>query len=422
MKYVVLIIMLCAGSLAIGQNDCRVLVVNRAEGLALSFSTCLVGDLRIAVQTDSAGYLTFPEQTKFPVQVEIFTLTCKQTITVSSCDETVSVHCPDIVLPTAHIQYLDANDIVRKAAAEIKHNYPDTGYALHGLFRTYKKINHQFDELAEAQLVVGMRIDTTKNIPEASEVFGAHKLRKTPYTITLSNYYDWQVSDLFNQNPVYHADLFPIAPLYIDRCTYILDSAKCTDSTWLVVYAMHSVSGENHGISNFIPESFAGEADETGYFIIRKDNFAIIKFVRESVRDKRYGYPGYNNFLHPDLIYTGEFIEGYLEVIYTLFDDKYIPARIFHAYTNTYTHVATNTQTYHITDYNEWFCDSVSTTLSDADYQAMLDFKPDLSMPYTYQPEDWKNLHPPVFISAETLQQGLTRVAPLETLFIRGGN
>ncbi|MBK9456886.1 MAG: hypothetical protein IPO24_15520 [Bacteroidetes bacterium] len=40
----------------------------------------------------------------------------------------------------------------------------------------------------------------------------------------------------------------------------------------------------------------------------------------------------------PDLKYTGEFDEGYLEINYLYLNGKYFVKNIFHAHTNSFTH------------------------------------------------------------------------------------
>ncbi len=412
---------LCIYVTVLSQNTCSITLINRAEATPLVFSNCFVGTEKTLVQTDADGRLTLPENCTFPCSISVYTLTCKQDLLINSCGETLSVYCPDIQLPTAEFTWLDGKGIIKKAAAAIAENYPDSGFVLYGLYRNYKNINHQLRELTEARSVVAMRVDTTDGRLHAREAFGVRALRRTPYTIHISTFYDRQMEDLFLQNPVYHPQLFPISPLYIDHCTFMIDSTASTDSTWTVLYGMHHVSGENHGISNFKPEDFAGEADETGYFVIRRDNFAILQYVRESVRDKKYGYPGHNNFLHPDMLYTGEFIEAYLQVDYTEVDGRYIPLHIFHAHTNTFTHVATNTQVYYVTDYSEWHCDSVTMQLTQSDYQLLLDYKNDLRIPYTYQDHHWTSLPPLVFVDRQTLDAALEKNGGAVTLFEQGG-
>lgn len=420
MKYVALIIMLCAGSLAIGQNDCRVLIVNRAEGVALSFSTCLVGDKQIALQTDSAGYLTLPEQTQFPVQIEIFTLTCKQIITVSSCDETVSVHCPDIVLPTAHIKFMDAKDIVASAAERIQMNYPDTGFVLYGFYRNYLHINNYFRELTEARSACVFRFDESK--PDViNEAYGIQRLRRTPYTLPLSEFYAFKLEDLFNQNLVYHPAFAAFNPLYIDKSIFEIDSALSTDTTWFIRYSLQLITGENHGIENYVPESFAGEGTETGYFIIHKSDLAFLTIHRESIRNPKYAYPGHNNFLHPDMRYTGEFNEGFLEIHYVKKEDAYYPVHIFHAYSNTYTYNPTNQIEWRITDYSEWWSDSITGIISKPLMTELLEYRSDFNLNYTYNPSEWDTTPNWYFVRKEQVFSDLELIGNLDQLFTNGG-
>lgn len=401
-------------------HDCGVVIGNRAEDRVMSDVEVRVSGMQLSLRTDAVGRLDLTG-ISLPVTLDIHALTCKRTVVAQQCGDTVWVECPDIYLPTAEYIYLDAHAIVAKAVANIPANYPDSGFVLYGFFRNYKDINHRFREFTEARVFSAMRVEQEQQKLRCREAFGVQALRRTPYTIEITAFYDHALEDLFKQNMIYHPDLFPISGLYIDHTTFIMDSAATTDTTWTIRYAMHRVTGENHGVDNYVPEHYAGDAKETGYFIIHREHFAFLKIVRESVRNPKYGYPGHNNFLKPDLIYTGEFIEGYLEVDYAPTSIGYIPGHIFHAHTNTFTHVATNTQTYRVTDYNEWFSDSISMVVSSKDHPLLLSYRNDLLIPYTYDPSLWTATPKWVFVRSESVWEDLWLRDDPEKQFIAGG-
>ncbi|HRF77819.1 MAG TPA: hypothetical protein PLB46_14675, partial [Chitinophagales bacterium] len=149
--------------------------------------------------------------------------------------------------------------------------------------------------------------------------------------------------------------------------------------------------------------------------------YAILKIVREAKRDPKYEYPKNNNFLMPDLKYTGEFDEGYLEINYLNLNGKYFVKNIFHAHTNSFTHVATNQEVYQITDYSEWTCDSIGYIIDDTLMQQLHNYENNEFVKYTYHPEQWEQLPPFFFVKQETVLNDIKKRGDLNILFLNGG-
>ena len=265
-----------------------------------------------------------------------------------------------------------------------------------------------------------MRIKNEKNKLGCDEAFGLQKIRRTRYTIAIDQYYDHALYDVFKQNPVYHHDYSLLTPYFLRHGDFYIDSTS-SDSTWVISYSLRGITGENHGVDNYSSEEFYGEADESGYYIINKDDYAILKIVREAKRDPKYEYPKNNNFLMPDLKYTGEFDEGYLEINYLYLNGKYFVKNIFHAHTNSFTHVATNQEVYQITDYSEWTCDSIGYFIDDVLMQQLNTYENNEFVKYTYHPEQWEQLPPFFFVKQETVLNDIKKRGDLNTLFMNGG-
>lgn len=311
-------------------------------------------------------------------------------------------------------------DIVRKAVARIPINYPETSHVAFGFYRNYKLINNRFRELTELQMAVAMRFEEKGQHNELREAYAVDKIRRTLYTISIDEFYKGQLTDLFTQNLVYHTDFAFFNNIFIKQCDFSFDSTS-TDSTWVINYKLTNITGENHGVSNYSPVDFYGEATETGYLVINKSDYAIIKLVRESLRNKKYEYPKRNNFLLPDLQYSEQFHEGFLECDYAMLDGKYYPVSIFHAYKNTFTHNPTNSIAYIITDYSEWHCDSISEMIDPVWMQRFDKFTALERMYYTYDPNDWTQTPSWYFIRNEQVYGDLQLMDDPEILFKKSG-
>lgn len=335
-------------------------------------------------------------------------------------NDTLEVAQAMVDLEMVNINPNDAKRIVQQAVAKIPENYPTSSYVAFGFFRNYKFINQRFRELTELQMAAAMRMTGSGKSFEVREGYAIDKIRRTLYSIGIDAFYEGDVQDLFKQNLIYHNEFAPFNNLFIDHGDFTFDSTT-TDSTWVINYALRGITGENHGVSNYVPQDFLGEAQETGYLIINKSDFAITKLVRESVRNKRYEYPGHNNFLYPDMQYTEQFHEGFLECNYVELNGWYYPVTIFHAYRNTFTHVPTNSNAYYITDYSEWHCDSISEMIDPVWMERFDNYKDPELMYYTYQPADWQQTPPWYFVRKEQVFDDLKLIDEPDLLFTKGG-
>lgn len=375
------------------------------------------------VTTDSLGKFIIYTANKAPLVIKITTLNCAEELVLDKADSsyaTVIINCNPVELLPIQIQYQDAYTIVQKAFTQIPKLYANSSYLSYGFYRNYKKINNQFKELTECKLATVMRIDTLQGKLNCDEAFGILAIRRTLYTIALENFYDNQLTDLFNQNLVYHNAFAAFAPGLFPYTTFAIDSAS-NDSAWVISYSVKKFSGENHGIENFTLRAFPGEAFETGFITINKSDYAITKLIRESIRNQKYQYPENNNFLLPDRLYTGWFEEGFLEINFEHVHDKYFLKSIFHAYTNTFIHVPTNMVEYKITDYSEWIADSIGYKIDEPLLVLLNAYKTNEKIKYLYQPDSWQTTSPWYFINKETVLAGFAKRGEIEELFRQGG-
>ena len=427
MKYVVTIwlvlIVFCAPLQINAQHLYTATIINAATNAPMADCPIQLEGVRGLYSTDSLGKFEINRPDTGAINLTVLGLNCHVAISIPKPNTQFSpvvVFCPPYELETVPIEYLDGLTIMKKAAGQLPYLYADSAHIAFGFYRNYKKINHVFREITEANVATVMRIKNEKNKLDCDEAFGLQKIRRTRYTIAIDQYYDHALYDVFKQNPVYHHDYSLLTPYFLRHGDFYIDSTS-TDSTWVISYSLRGITGENHGVDNYSSEEFYGEADESGYYIINKDDYAILKIVREAKRDPKYEYPKNNNFLMPDLKYTGEFDEGYLEINYLNLNGKYFVKNIFHAHTNSFTHVATNQEVYQITDYSEWTCDSIGYIIDDTLMQQLNTYENNEFVKYTYHPEQWEQLPPFFFVKQETVLNDIKKRGDLNTLFMNGG-
>jgi hypothetical protein len=423
LQYTILVVLLSSLGALSGQNLYTATIINSATNSPMKDCPIQLEGVKGIYSTDSLGRFEVNRPDTGAINLTVLGLNCHVGISIPKPNThfaPVVVFCPPYELATVPIEYLDGLVIMKKAAAQLPNLYADSAYIAFGFYRNYKKINNVFREITEADIASVMRITENENKLYCEEAFGIQNIRRTRYTIAIDQYYDKALKDLFVQNPVYHHDFSLLTPYFLRHGDFYIDSAS-TDSTWVISYTLRGITGENHGVDNYSPEAFFGEADESGYYVIDKENYAILKIVRETKRDPKYEYPGYNNFLLPDLKYTGEFEEGYLEINYTLFEGKYYVKNIFHAHTNSFTHVATNQEVYRITDYSEFTCDSIGFYIDDNLMQDLKTYENNELVKYQYEPSLWELRPPFFFVKRDTVMSDLQKRGDLTELFVAGG-
>lgn len=423
-QFLCLICMLVFAQVGEAQQVYTATIYNSETGKPISNCPVKVKDYNSVYSTDSLGRLQINLPDTGKINLTVYALNCHTEVFIQKPGnqfEPILIFCPGFELPPVDINYLDAETIIKKAAAKIPALYADSAYLAFGFYRNYKKINGVFKEFTEADVATVMRINKNEHQQLINEeAFGLQKLRRTRYTIPIEAFYDHALTDLFRQNLIYHTEFAVFNPYFFRHAEFEIDTSS-TDSTWVINYKLRGIIGENHGIDNYDPDAFFGEGKETGYYVINKTDYAIIKIVRETIRDKRYQYPKYNNFLMPELEYTGEFDEGFLEINFVLFEGKYYLKNIYHAHTNSFTHVATNQLLYKVTDYSEWQCDSIGYIITPQLQEDLTSYTNNELVKYEYNENDWLATPPFYFIHPDLVFADLKKRGQLYDLFVAGG-
>lgn len=358
------------------------------------------------------------------LNLQISTLTCRHNISVSvtiNITDTIRVVCSPYKLDEVVITYNDPKQIVLNAVKRIPENYLDTTFVLNAFYRHYQNINGNYTNLTEAQTTTLFRISPKRNALFADEAIAVHAIRRSDRYHLPDEFHGDDYKDMLYQNPVYHLFTSSLDPEKVEDCKYFI-SPLTNDSIWVIYYIAKNYSSENHGISGFYPNDFYGEADESGTYIIDKKSLAFLSIERKALRNKKYDYPKYNNFLYPDNNYTGEFIDGYLLVLFENHLDKYYPKQILHSYTNEFFASITYERAYRITDYFEWFARNPSSIVSKETMQKFIDYHSIRESSAKYIPEQWILPIPEIqLLSQSELFEALENDKTLEDQFQQNG-
>ncbi|MEZ5013294.1 MAG: hypothetical protein R2794_03310 [Chitinophagales bacterium] len=399
-------------------------MIDSVSGEAIPDAIIYIPGAAGSAVSDAEGRFTW-ETTADPVMLTIALLGCTHNYAAhcnTSRTDTIILHCAPVALQEVEIHARSAEAILREAIEKIPVNYPDSAFAVDAFYRHYEKINDVYANLQEAQSLTAFRISGHKgpNI-QCSEAVGILALRRSdhfePFTYSNGDTY----KDILLQNPIFHLSGSSLDPKFLKRYVFEI-SPLSNDSMWTIWYRNNAFITDNHGVDNYSYTDFYGEGFETGIITIDKETMAILSFERRCIRNEKYGYPKYNNFILPDRKYTGEFNEAYLLIRFQKYGAQYYPATILHRFTNTYFSTVTYTKSFTISDYSAWYAGVPVTVISRGAYHALESYSFFDAMRMPYNAGEWEFSLPPFYFEAEQeVKQGLSKKAPLEEQFIRSG-
>ena len=254
---------------------------------------------------------------------------------------------------------LSPEEVVREAVAAIPENFANKSYFSYSSYRQYKKINDEFVNLYEGQIVTMFRLKKNKKEIVADEAFAARHLRKTRYLSNLTNVIEDNAADLLAENPIYHLASSALLPSKLYSYYLSFDTSNKTDD-YVINYLCSAYSTERHGILFSGKWPFSGESYETGRIVIDRSSFAFKKITRKSYRNPAYSYYlNPNDFCDRKRHYY-EFGGGELDAEYEPHDGKWYLKALYHKYTNNFFVTGFATNDYVNTDVFEWRSDSVS--------------------------------------------------------------
>ncbi len=322
-------------------------------------------------------------------------------------------------LQEAKIKGLSAKEIMLNVVANMQKNYIDSPFLLLGNFRQYHRINDKYKNLIEAQMGVANNVSKVKQELKSKESFAIIQLRRSFYYYPIE-YLSDDINDLMYENPVYHLMRNSLNPRAFDEYDFKFDTTSFLNKNeYLIHYKNRSLPAERHSIDGYEYGIFSGEASEEGYFVVNKENFALIEMERRSIRNPNYNYPQNNNYVVPSKKYTIEFAGAHLKVKFQSKNDKYYLSEIYHQFTHDFMDAYMGTKRYTISEFFEW--NSVlATRILPKELENDFFEKTELSLSeYTYQPEAWNAVKfDTYYVPKEKLYNEIGKIIPLETQFL----
>jgi hypothetical protein len=323
-------------------------------------------------------------------------------------------------LQEAKIKGLSAKEIMLKVVERMPINYLDSSFLLLGNFRQYHRINGKYKNLLEAQMGIAHKINRIGNELKAKESYAIIQLRRSHYYYPIDDYLSDDIKDLIYENPVYHLMRNSLNPRAFDEYDFKFDTSSFLNkTTYTIQYKNRNLPVERHSIEGYENGYFSGEAFEEGYFVVDKENYALLEMERRSVRNPNYNYPENNNFVLPNKKYTIEFAGAHLKMKFETKNNKYFLKEIYHQFTHDFFDAAMGIKRYQIAEFFEW--NSVlATRILPKELENDFFENTVLSVSeYTYQPEAWKQIKfDTYYVPKEKLYNEIGRIIPLETQFL----
>lgn len=407
------------------QINFRGLLINKNDSTKMAFASVKLIELQKYTSSNENGNFNFVLPEKLSVlHFEISSIGCHTTISYYpkySEIESIYVNQLPTIINEVMIEGLSAKSVVEKAITSIPLNYIDTSYASYAFYRQYQKVNNTFKNLIEAQHVVMFNLSRSHNQITSKEAFAVTEMRKSFFKHDVKDYYGDCFNDLFNQNPIYHLENSSLNTKSFMEYSFSFDTIMLFD-TYVINYVCN-YSSDNHGIDNFSQVDFKGESIEYGKIFIDKESFAIKRYERTSIRNKKYNYPKFNNFIRPSLNYTVEFLEGHLIMEYESINKKWYLKKILRDYTNEFYRTQTYNKEFTVTDVFEWYSDTPTRYIPEQ----LLDkfyFTPQLSnIKYYYNSSKWLKPLPGFYLyNKEKVYKDLEKKFNLEFQFEKSGN
>ncbi len=427
LRYFLTAMLLSTGISAFGQNSFKAILLSQQDSTPVAFAIVKMIETGNFAQTNSKGEFHFqiPQNLK-KLHFEISAIGFHDTIIYNrthSAIEKIYINRSPVSLSQVNIKGLTAKETVKKAVDMIPINYSDSSFASFSFFRQYDKVNGVFKNLIEAQTVILFKIAFAKNRITSSYGFDIEQMRRSNFNFDIddSKYYQNNIAELLDQNPVYNLLQGSLNPNAFNFYTFNFDTTNKTDD-YVIKYSCSEFSSENHGVDNMRDLGWSGEGMEEGVFIIDRKSFAFKKIERTAIRNKDFNYPKNNNWVLPSRHYYAEFVDGKLVAEFEKNKSKWFLKKLCHTYTNEYFKGATTTKEFTITENYEWYSDSVTHFIaSDRTDKFYLDtYLP--SCDYTYNKSEWdKRLPPFQYYKKEDIYDDLNTQSPIEEQFEKSG-
>jgi hypothetical protein len=406
-----------------GQAQLKLILRNQSDSMAIPFAHVTLESSQQRSITNERGEVNF-KVSALPLydSLSISTLGFHGKICLSDTkDQPLDLFVPLArhTLAAVEINAYSARSVVEEAIRRIPGNHIDSSYFCHSFLRQYQKINGRLTNLVEARPIVAFNILPDDEGLQSIESFYLKTMRRTAYECPIKDLCKGSLADVLVQNPVYHRKAGALMLSALDLYYFVFDSIS-DSSSYRIRYST-DVSSENHGLANYNGSEFKGESRENGLIVIDKNSFAVKRYERRATRNQSYNYPKGNNFVHPSVQYTCEFVDADLVVEYAVNENLWAPVKICHRYTNEFFRVQTYEKQYRITDYYEWTAEKITKSVPQ---QIIGNFYFDLSplrLQYIYDEKDWDSVPTYYFSEEKGIKEFLEKRKNLEKEFISEG-
>jgi hypothetical protein len=401
------------------QKTFRGILLNKEDSTELPFLHVELLETNESSVSDKNGFFFFypPENTNtIHLHIAGLGLDCFVSVTLKNDTEKIYLKHPLFALEDFVIKGLTASQVVEEAVKRIPKNYATANYAYYSFYREYQKVNDRFKNLIEAKAVVMIQPFREKKHLSAEEAFAIQDMRRSNF--------NWDIDDMktrdgfpemLQENPVYHIKHSSLTPYFLQHCYFHFDSSSNDKEDYHISYYCPA-SSDNHGFET-ASDDFLGESYEKGKLIIERESFAFKRIERNSLRNRNYNYPRFNNFIIPSRKYTVEFVGGSFVAEYREMNKKWFLKKLLYSYTNNFFRTKIYRKDPTITENFEWYADSVSRYVDET---LVNKFYKTPALPYcsyVYDSLDWRQVSPFYFFPKQRVYESLEKSTSLNEQF-----
>lgn len=387
-------------------------VVEDSTRHAVPFVNILLSANRTGTVSDINGKFTLEIDSLIPSDSIIFSVIGYETKIISAgnfsaaLENTIALTKRIYEIPSVTIDGLSSRQIIEKAIRKIPDIVMADTFYLNAFYRQYHEENNKYVRLIEATVTIENRVTKNKYLLKADERVSINQIRRSDNRERNNEEHGDHLMELLEVNPVYHTTGTMLNLKALDLYRFYFDTTYTTDSVFHIYYYSTDRSGERF---------------DRGEIFINENNFSILKFTREEIKNTHANRNRLYNSMAP---YRWDFLSSKLVAEYRMINGKMFPASLFKTYTHELYDNKVNTKEFLVTE-------NFELTILNESLPGQLPQKKSFSVflnlyhrKYSYDISFWENYSLPgsYFKKLQNVKNDLEKKKTLGEQFMQNGN
>lgn len=415
LRITLLVILFCSGSdYSVAQKQFTVSgkVVEDSTGHSVPFANIIHKETGTGMVSDINGRFTLTINTTVLSDSIIFSANGYEVKIISvgnfssASESTIALRKRIYEIPPVTIDGLSSRQIIEKAIRKIPESVAADTFYLDGFYRQYHEENNKYVRLIEATVTIENRVAKNKYSLKGDERVSVNQIRRSDNRERNNEEHSDHLIELLEENPVYHSTGTMLNLKALDLYRFYFDTTFTTDYVFHIYYYSTDRSDEHF---------------DRGEVFIDADNFTILKFTREEIKNTHAVRRRLYNTLAP---YRWEFLSSKLVAEYGMKKGKMVPVLLFKTYTHELYDNKVNTKEFLLTE-------NFELTIKNETLPEQLPQKKRFSVfsnlyhrKYSFDISFWQNYSLPAFYfrKSQEVKSDLEKNKNLEEQFIQNGN